>query len=220
MKLQGKDKDIVSGMSIILQSCKELKVLREDIDAYSKHIFYHCCRLAEKSGISVSVPRISQCQRHRSNLEYISVEDYFKKTISIPFLDHLIADITSRFTNHTKQAATLQRLLPHNITPSSSLLSSMNEAISFYCDDLPNANIVDEELCRWKSKWLLVPREDRPKTLTESMKNCCSKTFPNIFTLLHFSTLPLSSCSCERSGSALKRLNNYLRCTQTEQRLN
>ncbi len=34
-----KDKDIVSGTSIVLQSCKELKALREDIDAYSKHIF-------------------------------------------------------------------------------------------------------------------------------------------------------------------------------------
>ena len=84
----------------------------------------------------------------------------------------------------------------------------MNEAISFYCDDLPNANIVDEELCRLKSKWLLLPREDRPKTLTESMKNCCSKTFPNyIHPPAALSTLPLSSCSCERSGSALKRLN-------------
>ena len=158
MKLQGKDKDIVSGMSIILQSCKELKVLREDIDAYSKRIFYHCCRLSEKSGL---VPRISQRQRHHSNPEYTSVEDYFKKTISIPFLDHLIADITSRFTNHTKQAATLQGLLPHNITPSSYLLSSMNEAISFYCDDLPN--VVDEELFRWKSKMVAGPQRRSPE---------------------------------------------------------
>ena len=59
----------------------------------------------------------------------------------------------------------------HSMVNYHSLLSSMNEAISFYCDDLPNANIVDEELFHWKSKWLLVPREDRPKTLTESMKN-------------------------------------------------
>ena len=29
---------------------------------------------------------------------------------------------------------------------------------------------------------------------------------------------PLSSCSCERSASALRRLKNYLRCLQTEER--
>ena len=34
-----------------------------------------------------------------------------------------------------------------------------------------------------------------------------------------FATLPLSSCSCERSASALCRLNNYLRSTQTAERL-
>ena len=34
-----------------------------------------------------------------------------------------------------------------------------------------------------------------------------------------FATLPLSSCSCEQSASALRRLNNYLRCTQKEERL-
>ena len=94
------------------------------------------------------------------------------------------------------------------LTLSLSLSSFSILSSTLYCDHLPNANIV-EEFCRWKSKWLLVPREDHPKTLTESMKNCCSKTFLNIFTLLQlFSTLPLSSCSCEWSVSALKRLNN------------
>ncbi len=109
VKLQGKDKDIVSGTSIVLQSCKELKALREDIDAYSKRIFDHCCRLAEKSSFSVTVPRISQHQRCCSNPEHNSVENYFKKTVCIPFLDYLIADITSRFSTHTEQAATHTR---------------------------------------------------------------------------------------------------------------
>ena len=94
----------------------------------------------------------------------------------------------------------------------------MNEAITFYSDDLPNVNIIDEELCRWKAKWLLIPKEDRPKSLAESMNNCCATTFPNIFPLLKlFAILQLSSCSCEQSGSAL---NSYPRCIQTVERLN
>ena len=65
-----------------------------------------------------------------------------------------------------------------------------------------------------------VPVEDQLQTLSDCLKQCCPITFSNIFTLHKiFATLPLSSSSCERSGSALKRLNNYLRCTQTEQRL-
>ena len=43
---------------------------------------------------------------------------------------------------------------------------------------------------------------------------------PNLRVLLQlFATLPLSTCSCERSASALRRLNTYLRCTQSEDRL-
>ena len=59
--------------------------------------------------------------------------------------------------------------------------------------------------------------EDQPKTLSDCLKHC-PITFSNIFTILKmFTTLPLSSSSYERSGSILKRLNNYLRCAQTEQ---
>ena len=218
VKLQGKDKDIVSGVSVVMKCCEELKLLRQNIDAYSQRIYNHSCRLAEKSNIPVSTPRVSQRQQHRSNPEHSSADDYFKKVVVIPFLDHLIADINSRFTAHSKQAASLQGLLPQNIK-SNSTFSEIKEAIDYYSDDLPNSAIVDEELCRWKTKWLKVPEDDRPKTLTESLQQC-PEALSNIFNLLKiFATLPLSSCSCERSGSALKRLNSYMRCTQTEERL-
>ena len=114
---------------------------------------------------------VSRQQQH----EHISIEDYFKKTVVIPFLDHLISDILSRFTAHAKQAATIKQLQPTNITSDTTCMS-IKEAVEFYSDDLPNPDILDEKL-------------------------------------------PLSSCACESSASVLRRLNTYLRCTQTEQRL-
>ena len=59
VKLQGKNKDIVSGVSIIMQCCHELMKLREDVDGYSQRIFGHAVRIAETSGISVSIPRVA-----------------------------------------------------------------------------------------------------------------------------------------------------------------
>ena len=115
--------------------------------------------------------------------------------------------------------ASLQGLLPVNITPASSM-KDIEEAIAFYARDLPNDSMVDEEFHVWKTKWLAVLSKDRPRTLSACMKNCCRQTLPNIFTLLQlFATLPMTSCSCERSASSLRRLNNYMRCTQTEDRL-
>ena len=45
--------------------------------------------------------------------------------------------------------------------------------------------------------------------------------FENIKVLLRIlGTLPVTSCECERSFSALKRLKNYTRSTMTGERLN
>ena len=160
-----------------------------------------------------------QRQQHRSNPQYSSATEYFKRTVSIPFLDHLINDISSRFDAHAKQAALLQALLPARLTPDSSM-HGIEQAVAFYTEDLPNAAVVDEDFHIWKSRWLSVSPEERPQTLTESMKKCFPQSLPNIFTLLKlFATLPLSSCSCECSASALRRLITYLRCTQTQERL-
>ena len=155
VKIQGKSKDIVSGVSIVMECCNELKRVREDIDNYSQRAFEHSSRIAEKSNIPISMPSVSKRQQHRSNPEYISVEDYLKKVVAIPFLDHLVSDVSSRFTHHCKQVAALQELLPINSTEDTSI-SKIKEAIDFYADDLPNASIIDEEFCRWKSRWLPV----------------------------------------------------------------
>ena len=123
VNVQVKNKDIVSGVSTVMQCCEDLKKVREDIEAYSQRIYLHSCRIVEKSGIFVSIPRTVRCQQHRSNPENSSVSNHMKKKgVAIPFLDHLISDISSRFSTHSKQAASLQGLLPVNITVNTSIV--------------------------------------------------------------------------------------------------
>ena len=88
-------------------------------------------------------------------------------------------DISSRFSKHTKQIAALQGILPTNITPTS--FDDIEPAVS---DDLPNVSILDEELHQWKSRWLQILPDDRPETLSESLKSCCPDTLPNFYELL------------------------------------
>ena len=152
-----------------MESYKELESVRKDVDNFSKRIFDHSSRIAEISGVSVSMPRVSMHQRHRANPEYISIEDYFKKTVTIPFLDHLISDVISRFTSHSKHAASLQNLVPSNISADTSI-DSIQEAVDFYSSDLLNPALLDEEFCRWKTKWLNAKQEDLPRTLAASLK--------------------------------------------------
>ena len=137
--------------STAMECCDKLKTIRKNVDSFSQRIFDHSKRIAEASEITVSMPRVSKRQQNRLNPEFTSIEDYYKKTVTIPFLDHLIADVTLTFNAHSKKAASLEKMLPSKISEKSSL-TDLQEAIQFYSYDLPNSEILDEEFCWWKSK--------------------------------------------------------------------
>ena len=77
---------LVHCCTCVMECCRELRGVRNDVDNFSNSIFQHSSRIAEISGISVSMSRVSGCQCHRSNPEFTSVEEYFKKTMSYHFL--------------------------------------------------------------------------------------------------------------------------------------
>ena len=61
---------------------------------------------------------------------------------------------------------------------------------------------------------------DRPDTLASALISCDEERFPNIFRLIKIGcTLPITSCTCERSFSTLRRLRNWLRSSMTCRRL-
>ena len=101
---------------------------------------------------------------------------FFKQTVGIPFLDHLISDVSFTFAAHMKQAASLQRIIPLLITTNLFHID-ISEGVDFYSDDLPNAAIVNKELSRWKSWWLAIPEKGRPQPLSAALKQCSPDTF-------------------------------------------
>ena len=109
----------------------------------------HSSNVAEKSNISISAPRVSKRQQQLSNQPSESVAEYFRNSVTISFLDHLITKFLLRFDVHTKKAALVHHLLPARIKSASSVQDIM-EAVTVYGDDLPNKEIIDEEYARWK----------------------------------------------------------------------
>ena len=104
VKLQGVNQDIASGIALIESCSFELKALRDDISNYSSRIYSHSSRIANNSKVSIAIPRISRHQQHRPKYESHSAEEYFKVSVVIPFLDHLISELSIRFDDHTKKA--------------------------------------------------------------------------------------------------------------------
>ena len=144
--------------------------------SFSTHAELH----ANHSGIVTTMLRIIYRQMHRSNPEYSSIEEYYKRVVIIPFLDHLISELTSRFDAHAKKASMIQGLLPKRLSSRSSTVD-IEEAVQFYKDDLPNADIIDEEFYICKQRWLPIPLQNRPQSLSERLKASTPESVPNIY---------------------------------------
>ena len=94
-----------------------------------------------------------------------------------------------------------------------------------YSSDLPNIIGLPAELTLWQRRWEEEVEEvgiDKfPDRVSKTLISVDSVAFPNIFTILKvLATIPVTSCSCERSISSLRLLKNYLRNTTGQERLN
>ncbi len=95
----------------------------------------------------------------------------------------------------------------------------ISEAVNLYAEDLPTPGLVSEELQRWKLQFTS-QQTDLPSSCAQAIKQCDRASFPNVYTLLKLAcTIPVTSCECERSVSALRRLQTYTRCTMGQERL-
>ena len=69
----------------------------------------------------------------------------------------------------------------------------------FYQDDFPNYQMLDSEIDLWKSYWKWY-NGDIPDEIRTTTKTISFPRFQNIqMTLKIFATMPVTSCSCERS---------------------
>lgn len=77
-----------------------------------------------------------------------------------------------------------------------------------------------QQLLRWKIK-NQNPDAKQIRSLQEAVRHCSEEFYPNISTILQLLlTLPVGSCSCERSFSALRRLKTWSRTSMASARLN
>ncbi|XP_046844762.1 52 kDa repressor of the inhibitor of the protein kinase-like [Xenia sp. Carnegie-2017] len=92
---------------------------------------------------------------------------------------------------------------------------------SLFLDDLPNPKALDSELDLWQKYWESSSTTCLPENVSSTLKSVNFPGFENIKVLLKIlGTIPVTSCECERSFSALRRLKNYTRSTMAADRLN
>ncbi|XP_050426676.1 uncharacterized protein LOC126836993 [Adelges cooleyi] len=139
--------------------------------------------IAIKLNVEPKIPRTCSNQKNRINVPFNNIEDFYKKTIFIPYLDDLIMALNERFLPHNETIISLQFVLPRIIVKKP--FFNLKKAVEFYKRDLPGLNdIIEAEYEIWQAKWKNIEENLRPATAIEALRACDRLMYPNIFELL------------------------------------
>ena len=170
-------------------------------------------------GCTPSIPRRCGRQTQRSNVQAETPEEYYRRSLTIPFIDHMISHIATRFSNLQEKASMALTIVPSVLLQSNTSGTSITNLVDFFREDLPSPSTIDQEIHLWRCKWQNFTGQV-PDSPREALVHATEVMFPNVSILLRLiCTLPVTSCECERSISVLRRLKTYLRTTMGQERL-
>ena len=97
IKLQGKYVDVARAHRDIEQVKSALLNARRNVESLHKNIYGDAKWEAATVGIEESVPRLASRRQHRTNIHADNCIQYYQCNLTIPLLDHLIAELSNRF---------------------------------------------------------------------------------------------------------------------------
>ena len=126
----------------------------------------------------------------------------------------MISQIETRFSgNNTslmKGLAIIPKIVVERVNSRGFVPSKdeFKQLLTFYAGDLPLFNNLETGLDMWETHCKIQSGSALAEDLTTILKevNSMKETFPIIYTALQIlGTIPVTTCECERSNSALKR---------------
>nr|CAI5847818.1 unnamed protein product [Callosobruchus analis] len=205
--LQAKSIDMISVGKHIKNIKDILRNDREFPDRISNEILQKARAVAMDLNIEISVPRLAHKQTHRSNPPSDNDNEYWRRSLIIPYIDSLISSLNIRFSQENTPAFALSRLHPLYMTKTS-IADLHKNAESF--QEFYNLDITGE-LNLWHNLWVTKALSDdqlKDIEVVDLFKEA------NIFypavrkALIILSTIPCTTATVERSFSTLRRVKN------------
>ncbi|XP_067623242.1 52 kDa repressor of the inhibitor of the protein kinase-like [Eurosta solidaginis] len=182
-----------------------------------KKIFEAVVAICATYEIPVQKPRFAGKQTHRCSIVTDTVEDFYRISTYIPYLDLFVTHLKDRFLNQRNILCNFAYLFPKRMqnfeeAACTELFKSYETILH---DIFPEAGIREVQL--WRER---IASMDIQNPL-EALDICKIDAFPNVHQLLRImAALPVTTATNERSFSTLRRLKSYLRSTMKEDRLN
>ncbi|XP_046863535.1 52 kDa repressor of the inhibitor of the protein kinase-like [Xenia sp. Carnegie-2017] len=167
-----------------------IKILRSSADTIHDQYYEEAVDLANRTT--------------RENYPAHTAREYYRMKLTIPLLDHLIEQMEFRFSSED--------------------VNWKEEFMKFavaYKEDMPHFRKIHAELGLWETNWKGGFEKVKYDSIADTLRTCNKLAFPNIFTALKIlAVVPVTTCECERSVSALRRMKTWLRSTMINERLN
>lgn len=161
VSLQARGTDVIKAYRHVNLVKKSLMEVRDKIDDFSAKYFEEARKLADKVGVTASSPRNAIRMEHRTNTPADTVEQYYKRNVAIPLIDHLVTELDSRFPGQAQKATETLKLIPSTVT-----INDVN-CIKDSCIEMYKE---DAELHMWCRKWQDTPAKDCPETAATTLK--------------------------------------------------
>jgi len=97
-------------------------------------IFTNTSRCASKHNVDVTMPRRCSRQNARENHPGDTAEEYYRRSLAIPFLDHLKSNIKNKFTSHSLLAIKCLSIIPSCFEAAGA--ASDDEVLEFFSSDI------------------------------------------------------------------------------------
>lgn len=210
--LQDPNCDLGEALDLVANIVDAINVMRKEMDSEFRKIFIKANSLLNLIGESIKMPRVALRQKHRSNCNSSDPEEYFRTSIAVPFIDDFLSQMKLRFNDHKSTISSLHKLIP-SICASSNFAEDDFKVYAHFLD----FTTLSSELNLWKNKW---QDKEGPSSALEALTFCRQSSYPNVHVLLKIlATLPVTTCTPERTFSSLRRLKTYLRNSTGEERL-
>ncbi|XP_057299422.1 52 kDa repressor of the inhibitor of the protein kinase-like [Hydractinia symbiolongicarpus] len=223
------ESDLVKTSSNVLLLKRTLQVIRSDIDTHFNKWYEKVLSSATELDVVESMKRRCSIQLYRENYVANGVKKYYKLAVAIPFIDHILQELDTRFSIDNLSVYSGFSIMPTTILSDEGrvLLGDQptwkvefSKFIQRYRDDIPALSNLYAQLDMWKVKWRTFTGV-LPTTLQGLLKHTDKLLFPSIHEAIRIlATIPVTTCTCERSISGLRRVKTWMRNTMTKERLN
>ena len=190
MMLQATSMDIIKAYTSINLIQSQMNTIQADCDKEFCEVWRKASEMHVIADTELTLSRICRRMTNRS-----------KGTISIPIIDHLVAELDLRFSQIQVSTVFGMYLIPKNTVQM--IDENRDNTFKFFEWALPSPHTFNQELGVWR-KMCQKATVGIPSKLASLLETCNQKLFPNIYTSLHLlMIIPVSTAATEHSQPCL-----------------